>query len=405
MQAGFSATRQRLRSLVAATLALLASGCATPIFDQARALHHGGDSAAGLAVLESARDSIPDRDRLLLLLEQGTLALYSGDPDAAAQHFVAASDYIEEHDRISLRDETRALLTNEATTRYTGEANEKLLAHTYAMLGFLLAGKPESAAVEARRANKRLSEHDDALVGAQFTRALMALSFEMAGQFNDAYVAARALPAATLPATTKRLAARLGSTDPRPAVPEALENATGSARGELVLVVASGQAPRKYSSHLHNGIDWQIAFPAYRSRVSPPGKLRLQFDSGGTGAYDAVSEAATTDLDSLARRALEKRAGTLLLRQGLRLAAKHRLVDELQSKDDLGSQLLAFAIIASEVADTRGWYTLPSRLELRRVPIPPEATTLFATVNGTTQTVDLNQLSFRGGPALTLLRF
>ncbi|MEM6987564.1 MAG: hypothetical protein AAF499_13615, partial [Pseudomonadota bacterium] len=328
----------------AAALALASLvGCATPAFDQARALHHGGDSQAALVYLEEAEPDIPDRDRLVLLLERGTLELYNGRFDDAAKSFVAAVDYIDDQDRISVSDEARALLSNEATKRYTGETSERLLAHTYAMLSFLLAGNPESAAVEARRATKRLESEKDTLANAQFSRAVIALTFEMAGQYNDAYVSARALPEDVLPATRVRLAQRLGSGETQAEVPTDLQNAYANAAGEVILVVSSGQVSRKYSSHLTNGIDWHIAFPGYTDYPPLIPTTRVTYDSEDT----AVAERASSDINSLARESLEARAGRLLLRQGLRLTAKRKVIDELRSNDNVGSQLLAFALLVS----------------------------------------------------------
>ncbi|MEM9602388.1 MAG: hypothetical protein AAGA11_05975 [Pseudomonadota bacterium] len=376
-------------------------GCATPVLDQARALHHGGDSAGALVALESAEAEVPERDRLVYLLERGTVALHSNAFDAAAQSFVAAVDYIDEQDRISLRDEARALLTSEATTRYTGESSERLLAHSYAMLSFLLAGNAESAAVEARRATQRLQAGDNELAAANVTRALIALSFELAGQINDAYVAARSLPPDTLPATTARLARQLGSGEARPPVPPDLAAAHEAAHGELVLVVSSGQVSRKFSSHLHNGIDWQIAFPAYPNHRPTPAATRVAFDT------DALppAETARSDIDGLARASLDARAGRLLLRQGMRLAVKSQVAEELRTSDNLATQLLAFAILVSEVADTRGWYGLPARLELWRVPVPPGARTLTVSAGGASQVIDLGTLRFAAGPRIRLVRF
>lgn len=391
----------RGRLLACAALTVLVSGCATPAFDQARALHHAGDSAAGLSVLISAQDTIPERDQLLLLLEQGTLELFDGQSSAAARQFVSAADYIDAEDRISLRDEARALVTSEATTRYTGEYAEQLLAHSHAMLGFLLSGQAESAAVEARRAGKRLREHEDTLDSATFTRALMALSFEMAGQTNDAYVSARALPAGTWPATAARLAQQLGSSDADTLAPSALNNALASARGELVLAVATGQVSTKYSSHLNNGLAWQIAFPAYRPVDAPTPALSLQLANGKTPTH----ERASTNINQLLRQSLDARAGALLARQSLRLSAKHNLAKELRAKDELGAQLLAIALFVSEVADTRGWYSLPARFDLYRVAVPVGADSLTATVRGKSYTVDLNALDYSRGPVLRLMKF
>lgn len=225
----------------------------------------------------------------------------------------------------------------------------------------------------------------------------MSLSFEAAGQYNDAYVAARALPEADLPATTARLAARLGSTDPQTEVPAALQRALDSASGELVLVVAVGQVARKHSSQLV-GVDWQIAFPGYASdrQTLPSTRVLL-------GAEEVHGERVGSDISTLARRSLQARAGRLAARQALRVATKHRLIDELRSRDELGSQLLAFAILASEVADTRGWYALPARLELWRVPVPAGATEVIVQAGSTETSVPVTPLA--PGPVIKLVRF
>jgi len=57
--------------------------------------------------------------------------------------------------------------------------------HTYLMMNFLAVGRYDSAAVEARRALERIADKESVLEQDAFTRALIALSFEMAGQAND----------------------------------------------------------------------------------------------------------------------------------------------------------------------------------------------------------------------------
>lgn len=323
---------------------LMLQACATPSALQiARDQFRQGSATEALHSLTNA--DVSNRDLLLLYLDKGLVSQASGDYADSIDAFNRALEIVEELNYVSVRDQTTSIVSNDWAARYGGEISEKLWIHTFQMLNFLLLNAPESAAVEARRAVALFEDHGDILKQDVFTRSLMALSFESAGQLNSARV------------EYKKLVEDFD--EPRPPLLD-------RTRSELVFIVASGFIDPKLPGDLFIDYDTRISFPYYAESFHQPPEVRVRVG-------ESVGDYLRTDtpLVAISQRALAKRGKKLAARQALRLAAKHNIANSIEDKDPLVGALARIALMVIEQADTRSWETLPAYLTLIRVPVEP----------------------------------
>jgi hypothetical protein len=323
---------------------LILQACATSSALQiARDQFRHGSTTDALQTLSEA--DVSNRDQLLLYLDKGLIAQASGNYSDSITAFEQALVLVEELNYVSIRDQGASIISSDWAARYGGEISEKLWIHTFQMLNYLLLNAPEGAAVEARRAVALFEEHGDTLKGDVFTRALMGLSFESAGQLNGARVEYRKL-----------------AEDFDVPQPKLLDRTTS----ELVFIVASGFIDPKLPGDLFINYDARISFPYYAEsfQQAPIAGVTVE------GAQVDFSRADTA-LVSISQRALNTRGKSLAARQALRLAAKHNIAESIEDKDALAGVLVKILLVALEQADTRSWETLPAYLTLLRVPMKP----------------------------------
>lgn len=319
----------------------------------ARDQFKNGSTQIALQTLEEAE--VSQRDQLLLYLDKGLVSQAAERYQDSIIAFESALKLIDDLDYFSARDQTTALVTSDWAIRYRGESSERLWIHTFQMINYLMIDQPQGAAVEARRAVTLFEEHGDVLDQDLFTRYLMALSFETAGQRDSAMVEYRKL-----------------NDDYQISLPDPLNNN----EYELVFLVASGFIEPKLPGDLFIDIDARIAFPYYPvSMDSLP-----VIDVTGNGRQLAFERVDTTLLP-VARSALEQRGKSIAARQALRLAAKYNLADNIGDKDPLAGDIVKLLLLAVERPDTRSWETLPAHLSLLRVAVPKDETSIAITVD------------------------
>jgi len=344
-----------VRALFWLALLLTLQACATSTSLQvAREQFRHGSTADALQTLSEA--SVSRRDQLLLYLDRGMVAQAAGQYTDSVVAFERAITLIDELDYVSVRDQTSALITNDWATRYSGEYSERLWIHTFQMINFLLLGLPEGAAVEARRAAALFEEQGDLLDQDQFTRSLIGLSFESAGQTDSAQVEYR------------RLAEDFD--DPVPSI-------TGTRESELIVFVASGFISPKLPGDLFVDYDVRISWPYYAQYAA----VRPNITVLSQGQEPLETLRADTTLVSISQKALEKRGKTIAARQALRLAAKHNIANALEKEDAVAGGIARLLLAVMEQADTRSWETLPANMLLLRIPLPAGEQTITLRLN------------------------
>lgn len=323
-----------------------------------------GSATDALQTLSEAK--VSSRDQLLLYLDRGLIAQASGQYLESKIAFERALEIIDELDYVSVRDQAASIISSDWAARYSGESSEKLWVHTFQMLNYLFLNSPEGAAVEARRAAAFYEENKDVLKDDIFTRTLMALSFESAGQINSARVEYRKLADdfdLELPAFQ------------------------GKNESEIIFIIASGFIEPKLAGDLFISFDARIAFPYYAHNYQLSPQTRVVID-GNAATYSL----AETTMVSISQAALAARGKALAARQALRVAAKYHIADSVGEKSDTARVLAQFLLVALEQADTRSWETLPAHLTLLRVPLTPGAHSISLDIeSASTNTGQLNQ--------------
>jgi len=149
---------------------------------------------------------------------------------------------------------------------------------------------------------------------------------------------------------------------------------------DVLFVVESGTAPARKSRQ------FSLPFP-YRNRlliipvsfpVITPGQpafvpAQLQIQGGPT-----ISPVVITNIDLMARKALQEEMPGIMLRGIIRSSGKAIAQYEAGKNDQTGLVGLALAIgsIVTESADERGWRSLPAQIAIARARIPSGTHTL-----------------------------
>lgn len=334
--------------------ALMLQACATSsALTVAREQFRSGNADVALEMLKEAE--VSRRDELLLLLDTAMVAQAAGRYRESTASFERAYLLSKELDYLSIRDQSAAIATSDWALRYGGEYSERLWIHTFQMINYLMLDEPTGAAVEARRAVELYDTYSDVLDSDLFTRVLMAISFEAAGQQDSASVEYR------------KLASLMGSEKPWQA---------RTSRRQLLLMIASGFIEPKLPGDLLVDIDARIAFPYYPEIYER--RPDITVSSGGRILQTSRMD---TKLLAVASGALAKRGKAIAARQAIRLAAKYQLAENIEEKDPLAGGLVKLFLLVIEQADTRSWETLPAYLSLVKVDIPDDAASVNIDVN------------------------
>ena len=361
------ATILRVVLLLALVLVLQACATAGPIAVAREQFRHG-DADAALQTLAEA--DISKRDKLLLYLDRGIIAQAAGRYQESVNALLRAAEIVDEQDYISISEQSAAIVVNDWARTYPGEYSEQLWIHSFQMINFLMLGDATAAAVEARRAVTVMSRFKKVLSPDVFTRTLMGMSFEAAGQRDSASVEYR------------KLNQDFDNFDLQP---------LSGDNGELTIIVAGGLIPKKHPGDLYLGEGLTVSFPFYPELSSGDTQLHVSvnraYSSAVTQAVDsennlrdaAVStnptrlkpQEITVRLADISKRALEARSTSIGMRQALRVAAKKSLGDAIYDENEVLGIIAQVLFFASERADTRGWDTLPATVKLIRIPLAP----------------------------------
>lgn len=406
-------TRPRLSSVKGGAvlfplLALLSAACAGPsgsMRKQVNAKIASGDYAGAEATVASAKElSYGSKNAVLYYLDLGAIQHDAGKAKDSDRSLDAAENRMDQLFTKSLHKAAGTFLLNDNTTEYAGERFERALVNVYRACDYLLLGDRENALVEIRKLSRLLQEYSDlygrsstAYKDDAFGQYLSSLLYEDGGQNDDARISREAAERAY-----RQYASAYGTPVP------ALTGAEDDGRtGELVFIHANGVAPRKESrtfqvawneavaavhqtrndeaqsgqaiNALRAGVFGRAITVAYPVYVQDPYRIvGSAVDCDGATATSALVE----DVSAIAEKDLSERQGLIRTRAVARAAIKYILAkaatDAMKKKygDNslaaIGTQIFSnVAAAATEVADTRGWATLPAQFRLARLRLPP----------------------------------
>lgn len=367
-------------------------------------------------------------DAPLVLLERATVLMATGSHDLSARDFQAADADMEVLDLDSdTAGSIGKYLWSDSATNYRPPAYEKSLINSLNLLNYLARGMLSGARVEARRltiSERYLADHEEGKGLVALGSYLAGFTFERSGRWDQAmryYADAKergGLP--TLDDAIARLHAKTGAWDKRMGPPPAPADGGGGAggpggpdsTGELLVVVGTGRAPYKMPQRVPIGL--AIAYlttphcaphclsPAQRKQANMvvakglttwlnyPEMRRVR--AGVTGATvrldsgDVLPGGQALDVEAAALKVFDRAKGLLYMASFTRAIARALAGGATQAvvnaaNSDKGGGLPGFLagllvegiMVAQDVPDTRSWSSLPGRLHVFRVRVPPGA--------------------------------
>lgn len=345
----------RLAVVGFAVLALC--GCATPALDAARYNYYAGRFDKADESLESA--NIPEKDRVLFLMERGTIRQATGKYGESSRDFIEASDLLEKLETYSVSKGTASWVVNDNVQSFRGTPFERTLLHGFTAQNHLSIGAWDDAAVEARRIIRTLNPEvrgeypEDA-----YSRYIAGFALEMIDDPSNAGLqyrrASELLPTVRVDESTGHLLEETPSTNelPHARTPPAEK----PWKNELVCFILLGRAPRGTDTWNERWIQSQ---PMHAELYAGGQRLGRSYNLA-----DTVELAFTTDQIEAVRKAA-KAVG--------RVVVKETIAHQVGKENETLGEMVRFVLIGLlEQPDVRRWETLPRWLQVARVPCPAD---------------------------------
>jgi len=352
--------RRAIVCLRAAGLVVLAAavlcGCSTPAIDASRHRFYSGQFTKADELLTDAE--VPEKDRVLLLMERGMVRQAEGEYEESSQDFIEASDLIYQLQTYSISKGASSLVVNDGVQDFRGTPFERTLLHGFTAINHLSVANWDNAAVEARRIIKSLSpsEKGDYPEDA-FSRYMAGFCLEMIDDRSNAalqYRKANDLASWLTIDPDSGLVALKPDTNSPSATWPAPDPAEGNA--ELVCFVFVGRSPRGNDVWNEN---WRPGMPMYAEIVHEGNVLGRSYNLADT--MDLAYRTAQME----AARKVAKTVGRVVIKEVLAQAA------ESSTDNEAVGELVRFILIGLlEQPDLRRWETLPRWLQVARVPCP-----------------------------------
>jgi hypothetical protein len=405
----------RQAPLVAAGLLLFAAGCASysdhtkvarSALDAGRP-RQAADAYNQLLEVKSDKELPPDLkgDKVVQVLERSTILQQLDNYPMSSRDLEVSDKNIEMLDfsRSTMDDISKYIFTDDAGP-YQSPPYEKLMINTLNMLNYLVRGDLNGARIEARRyavMNQYLSEHETEgktmtgpgsyLAGFVFEKSRQpgealryydeALAYGKYTSLADPVRRLAQLEAYRTPRLTELINAAPASTDDNP---------------ELLVVVNYGRVPAKIAKRVPIGLALTIASAwmsaasaAQANRLAAQGLVTwINFPSieKPTIAYDYAHGSVDGQplplegivaVDAETYKAFQQKQGVIVASAITRMITRI-IAGEVARKASGGGTVGALlslgtqaTMVAADTPDTRGWSTLPARIAIARVRLPP----------------------------------
>jgi len=404
-----------------------------------------GNYPGALASLrQSKNQGFKEQDRVVYWMNEGMILHLMGQYKQSADVLEQAERRSKELYTKRISKQIKAAFTSNAATDYEGEDYEKVLINVVKALDYLGLGNLEGAMVEARKINEKLLlyntkyEHKNVYNQDAFAHWLMGLLFEMERSYDDARIAY----VKAMEVYQNEFAANYGFQPPpylgedivRAAI---LSNANDIAeeykgkygqklgetaellktQGEIVLIHLNGEGPtksdfvvncvfisptnwgcdaepggafmKKTTITISSGTEVKVAFPELH--IFEPQNPQIDVMIGGREGRTYPAE----PINAIAAKTMADKMHRIFRDAIIRVITKVASAKAAGAAGKkVGGGALGFlaeksasaTMQAFEEADKRAWTTLPARIDVARVMVPPG-----------THTVQINKP--RGGPA------
>lgn len=327
----------------------------------------------------------PQRDRAQYLLDLGILKLYTGDLVGSRKDFEEAKGIMSSLQAVSITENFAAFTTNETLRSYTGSPTDKVLVHVMLALSYLMSGDLDGARVEMLQANITMKqEYDGESTSGQLASArfLAGLIYELQGEYDDAFISYHraflvmgdrneSIPMG-LQDSLLYLAKRQGRNKEYKQFVDRFGReapAIQSGEGEWIILYQDGVVSNKTETRISvfdGEVNTMVSVVLPHYYPSSYRAMPLSVRSGDIEKHTQVIE----NMEVRAREDLNKEKAKVLAAATVRAVAKYQMVQEAQSKGDLGGVIANIASVASEQADIRSWNMLPASIQVARIAAP-----------------------------------
>jgi uncharacterized protein len=379
----------RLSAFLSVLSILLLQGCATSAQKTAYMRNLVSTSHYDLALVEAEKALSKDPSGVMENMNVGLLRRLENDFAGSNRAFETAKQKIDVLYTSSITEYAGASLTNDENISFQGDRFEQILLHLYMASNYLQLGELDSARVELLQSQTKMSEWGEAKDEIPFMRYFSGILFEMMGEEDSAAVAYRkavdaykntyAKHGLNVPAQLKydllRVLANMRLWDELERYKKQLGLSNYKVKRQtnqsaLVVVLGNGMVAQRQQRLFHTWspelkYNIRIAVPDY---IFPPAyvnKARVRI------ADQSYMMQTVSNVDGLARAALSENMHIITARAIARAVVKKKTELKLGEKSgSLGQMAAMVANFGSEIADTRGWNTLPQQFELARIALP-----------------------------------
>jgi hypothetical protein len=336
------------------------TGCATHTLNRARDDFYAGRYDQASSNLSESR--VPTRDRVLFLMERGTVRQAMGDYEGSSRDFIEAYDRLMDLETYSISRGTGSLVINDNIKDFVGAPYERTLLHALTAQNHFARGDWDLAAVEARRILMTLNEEvrgnypDEA-----YSRYLAGLAFEFIDDPSNASLQYRLANELRSSVVIDPATGRLGHVpfdaddthtilNPWPDIPPPTK---WDAKGEeeLVVVLQIGRSPRGRQVYGQT-------VPVYAEIYAEDRYLGRSYILADTARLRAETEQIR------ALREAAKTISRIIIKEGVAVAVESK-------NNQLAGDLVRLVLIGLlEQPDVRAWETLPRWFQVARVPAP-----------------------------------
>lgn len=376
-----------------------------------------GDARGAVAAINEELEVSSDKqlpkdikgDNALLVLDRGSIQQGLAQFDLSKQDFEAADKAIDMLDLArNAGDSIGEYVFSGSSGKYQAPPYEKLMINTLDMLNYLEKRDLNGARVEARRLSvmqkyyrDSLNQPNNPVLG--LGSLLAGFTFEKSGETDEAlryYDESLAFGGySSIEGAVGRLAPQGSYRSPRikAILDKAAKDPGAESGGEVLFVIGYGRVPHKIGERIPIG----LALTLFADSISPTdhaaaNKLAAQglvtwinFPTlaPGRGNY-AVPEVRLGDryvkleeavnVDHEVRAEWKKIEGKIIVSAITRMIARFAVGQGIQTaagRDNVGGLIASLAaqatLTALDTPDTRSWETLPARVAVGRVQLPP----------------------------------
>jgi len=342
------------------TLSILAFGCSTPTLDQARVAYYNNQPQLGLDTLNKA--DIPERDKILFLMERGSLYQLQKNYHDGIRDLNDADILFGQTDTLSVTRGASSIVANDNALNFYGYPFERTYLHVINALNYIAAADWQGAGVEGRRIIKNLKpENIGDFPEDAFSRYLAGLCMELVDDPSNARVEYRKASqiSKTADISDSGFLVADGQIDPKKTSTQ--PPAPQKDQTYLVCMVLIGRIA-----------DYSKSLPS-KSKTTPI----IKISGNGKKLGDAVT---IVDLSGLAHDSESQWAAIHAAKTAARIAGKIVISDSVSEQNGLVGALLYITLMMLEQPDFRHWETLPRYINLARVPCPADLKTIDLTI-------------------------